>query len=217
MTEQQKHHLLALLHSKPFVERKKSIDSEIKHFGISEVNIESEISNVENEFANGIKNLNANQLNNLMERVQRNGLEIESLRERLFYYDISEDFHQNIFDFFHSYFQSYKPVDVGELDTEFKGVQVASRDDFNKIINQGWTGDWTLNPDNINPLRVQIASMNESGNFPRGFYLNADISKIEAIPYGQEMKYKLFISNPVIINTGNKNVKFIAQPVRYIR
>ena len=96
-------------------------------------------------------------------------------------------------------------------------VQVASRDNFNTIINQGWTGDWDLTPEYIEPRRVQVASMNDNGAFPRGCYLNADIIDMRPIQYPDKIRYRLFIANPVIINTGNRNVRFTSNPVRHIR
>ena len=59
--------------------------------------------------------------------------------------------------------------------------------------------------------------MNETGTFPRGYYLNADIVRVEPIKYGDQIRYRVFISNPVVINTGNRNVKFNVNPVRYIK
>ncbi len=137
--------------------------------------------NVENAFSNGIGNLNSNQLNNLLRQAQQSGVNTDDIKRRLTFYEINEDYHQNIIQFFQDYIQSDDPIDVGNLDTEFRGVQVASRDNFNTIINQGWTGDWILTPENIEPRRVQVASMNDGGVFPRGYYLNADIADIQPI------------------------------------
>ncbi len=59
--------------------------------------------------------------------------------------------------------------------------------------------------------------MNDGGVFPRGYYLNADIADIQPIQYNDQIRYRVFITNPVIINTGNRNVRFNLNPVRYIR
>lgn len=217
MTERQRAYLLMLLYSLPISNRHERMISEIKHFGLSDIDLQAELINIENSFTNGVHNLNANQLNNILTQVRQNGVNPEIIIKRLEFYEINKEFHENIIQFFQDYTQTYEPIDVGELDAEFRGVQVASRDDFNTIINKGWTGDWDLNPDNINPKRVQVASMNDDGAFPRGCYLNADIIDIQPIQYPDKIRYRLFIANPVTINTGNRNVKFIAQPVRYIR
>ncbi len=206
-----------LLHSLPNGEQHERLNSEIRHFGLSESELQAELTTVESAFGNGIRNLNSNQLNNIMTWVQQNGVSSDYIKRRLEFYEINIDFHENIIQFFQDYMQADEPIDVGNLDPEFRGVQVASRDNFNTIINQGWTGDWDLNPDHIEPRRVQVASMNDNGTFPRGCYLNADIIKIQPIQYSDKIRYRLFIANPVPINTGNRNVKFIAQPVRYIR
>lgn len=101
------------------------------------------------------------------------------------------------------------------LDAVFRGVQVTSRDNFNTIIEQGWTGDWDFQPANLHTQRVQVASMNETGPFPRGYYLNADITDIQPIVDDNGVRHRIFIANPQIINSGNRNVKFIANPVSY--
>ena len=217
MTGRQKAYLLMLLHSLPKSDRNERLNSEMKHFGLSDNELQIEIANVESVFNEGIRNLNANQLNNILTIVQQNGITDDNIKKRLEFYEVDNDFHENIIQFFEDYAKTNEPIDVGNLDTEFRGVQVASRDNFNDIINKGWTGDWDLNPDNIDPRRVQVASMNDDGPFPRGCYLNADIVEIQAIQHADKIRYRLFIANPSIINTGNRNVKFIAQPVRYIK
>lgn len=217
MTGQQKAYLLMLLHSLPSNERQERLKVEIKHFGLTDEDLQSEILNVKNTFNNGIRSLNQNQLSNLLTQVQQNGVNDDNIRKRLAFYEINEDHHENIIQFFYDYMQSDEPIDVGELDTQFSGIQVASRDNFNTIINQGWTGDWDINPDNIEPRRVQVASMNDDGLYPRGYYLNADIKDIQPIQYTGKVRYRIFIENPMIVNTGNRNVKFTAMPVRHIR
>jgi hypothetical protein len=217
MTGRQRTYILMLLHSLPNGDQNERLNTEMKHFGLSESELKTELINIESAFNNSIHNLNSNQLNNILTQVQQNGVNPDNIRRRLEFYEINRGFHENIIQFIQDYVQADEPIDVGNLDTEFHGVQVASRDNFNAIINKGWTGDWDLNPDNIDPRRVQVASMNDKGAFPRGCYLNADIIDIRPIQHPDKIRYRLFIANPVIINTGNRNVKFIAQPVRYIR
>jgi hypothetical protein len=217
MTEQQNAYLLMLLHSLPKNDRIERLKSEMNHFGLTDNELEIEFTNIENTFNNGIHKLNSNQLNNILKQVYQNGVIPGDIRKSLEFYEIHKDFHENIICFFKNNMQADKPIDVGYLDSEFRGVQVASRDNFNTILSQGWTGDWDLNPDHIHPRRVQVASMNDDGAYPRGYYLNADIIDIKAIQHPDKIRYRLIIANPTIINTGNRNVKFIAQPVRYIR
>lgn len=216
MTGRQKAYLLKLLHITPAIERKETLYSELKNMGISENDIPNVVLEVENAFDNGIRNLNKNQLDIILKTAAEK-LNINDIKRRLTFFEINEDHHANIIQFFQDYILGGIEIDVEDLDKEFKGVQVASRDDFNDIINKGWTGDWTLEPQNIPTQRIQVASMNDNGPFPRGYYLNADIVKIQAIDYNGSPKYRIYIANPVIINTGNRNVRFIAQPVRYMR
>lgn len=216
MTKSQKVYLLSTLHSTPNSKRNEFLHNEMKNFALTDSEIQTEYHNIISEFNSSIGTLNSKQFENLVneEKIKH---DINNVRRRLGIYEIKKDYQDNIISFFQSFAQANEPIDVGELDLEFKGIQVASRDNFNTIINQGWTGDWDLNPENINIRNVQIASMNDDGQFPRGYYLNAEIVKIEPINYPEKVRYRIFFSNPKIINTGNRNVKFIAQPVRYIR
>jgi hypothetical protein len=217
MTAQQKAYLLRLLHTLPFIDRPSRLLTEISHFGISQNEMQSSVLEVENLFEKGIGNLNSNQLNNLLTFTQGNEVSHENIKRKLDFYEVDKKYQSHILEFLRDFTEANVSVDSGDLDKQFRGVQVASRDNFNTIINQGWTGDWDLNPNNIDPRRVQIASMNEDGLFPRGYYLNADIIDIQPIQHFDSIRYRLFIANPEIINSGNRNVKFIAQPVRYMR
>lgn len=217
MTAGQRAYLLMLLFSVPRNDRNERLSSEMTHFGLSDSELQLEQINIESAFNNGIRHLNLNQLNNILSKMPQNGVTPDYIRRRLEFFEINKDFHENIIQFFQDYVQVGESIDVGDLDPEFHGIQVASRDNFNTIINQGWTGDWDLNPENIDPRRVQVASMNDDGAFPRGYYLNADIIDIKPIQYPDKTRYRLFIANPVVINTGNRNVRFISQPVRHIR
>jgi len=217
MKGQQRSYILMLLHSLPERERYERLNSEMRHLGISDIHFQKELLDIEDVFNNGIKKLNSNQLNNILIQIQQNGVNMNYISQRLDFFEIDKKYHENIIQFFQEYISADKIIDVGDLDAEFRGVQVASRDNFNTIINQGWTGDWVLTPENIDPLRVQVASMNNNGIFPRGYYLNADIIDIQPIQYKGQIRYRIFITNPIIINTGNRNVKFNLNPVRYIR
>lgn len=216
MTKSQNVYLQLILHSNPSNKRTEILYSEMKNFGILDDAIQTEFQYIISQFKSGIGILNSKQFENLI-REEQIKHDINNLRRRLGIYEINKDYQENIIVFFQNFAISNEPIDVSELDLEFKGIQVASRDNFTTIINQGWTGDWDLNPENINILKVQVASMNDDGQFPRGYYLNAEIVKIEPIVYPEKIRYRIYISNPHIINTGNRNVKFIAQPVRYMR
>jgi len=168
------------------------------------------------KFNEGIKQLNNKQLLNIKEKINSVGFDEEMIESRLKFYEIDEIHFDEILSFFKSYLATNVALDVSNIDEGFKGVQVASRDDFNRIINQGFTGDWVLTPNSIKHNFVQVASMNESGQFPRGHYLNAEIAKFSPIKYGDQTRYRIFIKNPIIVDSGNRNVKFNLNPVKYI-
>ena len=169
-----------------------------------------------NRYQNGIKKLNQNQLSNIIGKINTSRYDEVMVKSRLKFYEIDKGYFEEILGFFKNYSDSNIAVDVSEIDAYFKGVQVASRDDFNKIINQGYTGDWVLTPTSIKHKFVQVASMNETGRFPRGNYLNAEIYKIEPIEYNSQTRYRIHIKNPIVVDSGNRNIKFNMNPVKYI-
>ena len=178
---------------------------------------EEYISTLNHMYNNGIKHLNANQLKNILNQFDDNHQYNQNdIKSRLSFYEISEQYFENIMSFFEGYKLSLEPICVEDLDEGFRGVQVATRDDFNKILADGYTGDWVLSPENIRIRKVQIASMNETGNYPRGYFINADIKKIEKVYRGTQLRHRIFIENPKIVNSGNNNIKFNNNPVRYI-
>ncbi len=192
------------------------LDEELSYFNLNSPQKLKFHSEINQKFLNGIKHLNQNQLSNILEKTNFSGFDEEMIKSRLKFYEIDKMYFEEILSFFKDYIASSVAIDVSDIDDEFKGVQVASRDDFNRIINQGWTGDWVITPSSVKHNRVQVASMNETGRFPRGHYLNAEIEDISPIEYGDQTRYRIFISNPVIIDSGNRNVKFNLNPVKYI-
>lgn len=216
MTNKQLAGVLQKLHEKKSNNIKQTLNEELDYFGLNEIEKVSYENILLEKFSNGIKHLNANQLENIIAKIDSSKYDEELIRSRLKYYEIQKQYFDEIFYFFQNFASTIESIDVAEIDTEFKGLQVASRDDFNTIINQGWTGDWVITPNSILQNNVQVASMNETGRFPRGFYLKAEIEKISPIKYGDQVRYRIFIKNPVVIDSGNRNVKFNLNPVKYI-
>ncbi|MBF0694647.1 MAG: hypothetical protein IR153_06280 [Flavobacterium sp.] len=191
-------------------------DSDIACYGITDDDFVQIKETILQKFNNGIKHLNKNQLSNIIERINKSGYDEELVKSRLKFYEVDKNYIIEIMDFFKNFTMMNIQIDVSDIDADFKGLQVASRDDFNMIINQGYTGDWVITPSSIKVNRVQVASMNELGKFPRGYYLNADIEKITPIKYDDQIRYRIFIKNPVVVDSGNRNVKFNVNPIRYI-
>lgn len=204
------------LHGDKTIDLAKRLDEELNFFNLNSSQKQKIHTEIIQKFLNGIKHLNQNQLLNILEKTNFSGFDEEMIKSRLKFYEIEKMYFDEILSFFKDYIASNVAIDVSDIDDEFKGVQVASRDDFNRIINQGWTGDWVITPSSVKHSRVQVASMNETGRFPRGHYLNAEIEDISPIEYGVQTRYRIFISNPVIIDSGNRNVKFNLNPVKYI-
>lgn len=216
MTKQQK---AAILYSlfKNSSDRTNMMGSLINQMNITSNEIDLMKNKILDEFDSGIGSLNKNQFDNILRMIEGNSFTEQEIIDKLNFYEIKKEFHDNIMSFLDCFKQANKSINIDKIDLNFKGIQVATFDDFNQIINQGWTGDWVIVPKNVNPKRIQIASMNETGSFTRGYYINADIEKFEPIPYEGKIRYRIYISNPIIINSGNRNIKFSNNPVRYIK
>ena len=215
MTELQIASLLLLLHQTPTFQRAGVLQKELQHFGLTKDEMALESANILQAFQHGVGKLNTLQLQNLLSLVAENGIHEGSLLKKLAFYEVAQQNQNPIVTFIKQYYQAGVSIDAVDLDAEFRGIQVASRDNFNTIIEQGWTGDWDFQPANLRTQRVQVASMNETGPFPRGYYLNADITDIQPIVNDNGVRYRIFIANPQIINSGNRNVRFIANPISY--
>jgi len=193
-----------------------SLEEKLKFFNLNEEEKERYKEKIKNSYKNGIKALNKNQLLNIIDKISVSRYDEDSIKSRLKFYEIDMLYYSEILNFLKDYSSLNIAIDVSNIDENFKGVQVASRDDFNTIINQGYTGDWVLSPNSITHNFVQVASMNETGRFPRGNYLNAEITKIEPVKYDSQTRYRIHIKNPIVIDSGNRNVKFKMNPVTYI-
>ena len=216
MNDIQKTNLLLRIHGLSNKEIETILKAEFDLISAQENTPEFSIDGFLEEFETGIKNLNANQFKNILNDINTHGFDELRIQERLGFYEIPLRFQNKIIDFFKGYKASLEPIKVEHLDITFKGVQVATRDNFNDIINNGYTGDWVVSPQNIRHRRIQIASMNETGSYPRGYFINADIVKIEPVYWGDQLRQRIFISNPIIVNSGNTNIRFNMNPVSYI-
>ncbi|WP_029034553.1 hypothetical protein [Salinimicrobium terrae] len=208
--------VLQQLHDEKLNNKGQSLSGMLDRFNLDPEEKDNMVNLIKTKYENGIKNLNKNQLSNISTKIFSDGFNEEYIKSRLKFYEVEKQYFQEIVSFYKNYSDINITIDVSDLDQDFKGVQVASRDDFNKIINQGYTGDWVLTPSSVKHNYVQVASMNETGLFPRGNYLNAEIDRIEPIEYGDQVRYRIFIKNPIVVDSGNRNVKFNLNPVRYV-
>ena len=193
------------------------LDSLISHFEISDSDKKLTKQKVLENYNSGVSHLNPKQFDNLITIAKDENLDENEIVNKLKFYEIEKKYQNHIIKFLKGYNQANKQIEVSKIDSDFKGVQVATNDDFNKILSCGYTGDWVIDPKNVKPLRIQIASMNETGSYTRGYYMNADIDRMEPIEYEEKIRYRIFIKNPIIVNSGNRNIRFTTNPVRYIK
>ena len=139
----------------------------ISHFEISESDKEMAIQKILDDYKIGISNLNPMQFDNLIQIANNKILDEIKIVDKLNFYEVDKKHHNYIVDFLNGYHQSNKQIEVSKIDSNFKGVQVATNDDFNKILELGFTGNWVLDPNNVKPRRIQIASMSETGSYTR--------------------------------------------------
>ena len=218
MNDIQKAFILNQLSSIPQQQRLDFVKSQLHYFGLTKQEIEDSARDVMDDFKNGLGTLVEKQFLTLKDRFNAAKNKHDSLKIMLHHFEVNELSQKLILQFFDSFQKSQKEVDITDLDESFSGIQVVTDGDFNTIFNQGWSGEWVVELGKINRkgiTRIQIASMKDDGPFPRGFYINADIVNIVPTP-NTDGRYRFHFSNPQIINSGNRNVKFNQNPVRYI-
>jgi hypothetical protein len=140
----------------------------------------------------------------------------QDIDKRMAYYGSSDESIAAVVALSKAYENYSKGLKVNDLETDFVGVQIATRDSLLDIRNLGYTGYWRLNPRKVKNRRIQLASMAEGGPTPRGYYLNAEVVGVEEVETNDGVRYKVVLANAVIINSGNPNVKFNRTPVTYI-
>lgn len=218
MNDIQKAYILNQLPQMPHQQRLDFVESQLHFFGLAKQEIKVSTREVMDEFENGLGTLLEKQFSTLKDRFNVAKNNHESLKIMLDHFEVNESSQKLILQFFDSLQKSQKEVDIIDLDDSFSGIQVVTDGDFNTILNQGWSGEWVVELGKIKSrgiTRIQIASMKDNGPFPRGFYINADIVNIVPTP-NMDGRYRFHFSNPQIINSGNRNVKFNQNPVRYI-
>jgi hypothetical protein len=139
------------------------------------------------------------------------------LTQRILFYGGNETNVTAILNLYEDYLVFAKGVRVKDLDGDFSGVQIATRDSLVEVRSAGYTGYWKINPKRVKNARIQVASMASEGPTPRGYYLNAEVDEVEAVKTSEGIRYKVKIKNAVIINSGNPKVKFKRSPVTYIK
>lgn len=205
--------VLSTLHNARISERLDLLKKEMLFFNLNPDDLLLETANVQTQFKNGIEKLNPTQLGNLIQILEEEGeAGLNKVKDKLRYYEVEDTYKENIVVYLRSYINSGKPISDVDLYQNFKGIQVATRDSFNKLLSQGFTGNWDFNPDNVIEMKLCIASMNDTGAYPRGYVILADIDRFEMNENG---RYLIYFSHPQIFNTGNRNVKFSQQAVRY--
>ncbi len=217
MTIKQHTFLILTLFKSNTNDLEKEISNLILDFEISESDIEMTKQKILDDYKLGVSNLNSKQFDNLIQIAKNKILDEIQIVDKLNFYEVDKKHHNHIVNFLKGYHQSNKQIEVSKIDSNFKGVQVATYDDFNKILELGYTGNWLLDPNNVKPRRIQIASMSETGSHTRGYYINADIEKMEPLVEQGKTRYRIYLKNPKIVNSGNRNIKFSNNPVRYIR
>lgn len=196
-------------------EREEALDQILLGYALDEIQVEEIKQMILSELVVMVGSFNNLQCLNILDMIVRKELKAR-LSERVLFYGGSEENVISILNFYEDYLEFAKGVQVEELDEDFSGVQIATRDNLIDIRNSGYTGYWKINPKRVRYARIQLASMAGEGSTPRGYYLNAEVDGIEPVKTNEGIRYKVKIKNAVIVNSGNPNVKFKRSPVTYI-
>jgi hypothetical protein len=191
------------------------VSAVLKDYSLSEsdsANVESFIlQNVEVMFGR----LNDLQRWNILDMINQR-VSPQDIEKRMVYYGSEGESVAAVVAFSQVYENYSKGLKVQDLETDFVGVQIATRDSLLDIRTLGYTGYWRLNPKRVKNRRIQMASMADGGPTPRGYYLNAEVVEVEEVETNDGVRYKVVLANAVIKNSGNPNVKFNRTPVTYI-
>ena len=83
----------------------------------------------------------------------------QDIEKRMVYYGSEGESVAAVVAFSQVYENYSKGLKVQDLETDFVGVQIATRDSLLDIRTLGYTGYWRLNPKRVKNTRIQIASM----------------------------------------------------------
>ena len=195
--------------------RAKKLQSCITEYGFEEIDVIEIAQELELNAKNMLSSLNELQFKNIYTMILNNESK-QRLCERLDFFYASNETKQ-AWQYFHDKHTLYvKGIQVKSLDSEFHGIQIATRESLEEIANQGYTGYWKVNPKKLVNNKIQLASMANKGSTPRGYFLNADIVHIECVSTDEGKRHKIQIANAVLRNSGNQNIKFKRNPVTYI-
>ncbi len=193
----------------------------LSNFGVNPdetLEIEELSSKLNYLYNQGLCVLSRSQFTRLSEIVKNDGYVEERIQRQLrVVFDIEEEYHPAIHDFYRKYSLMHKEIFVNDLCSGFTGVQVVTADNFNTLITQGFSGDWVLNPENVPGNYLQIASFSDSGLHPRGYYIIAIITDFMLVPNSDPKRYRIFFRDAQIIDTGNRNIRFNSNPVSLLR
>ncbi len=196
-------------------ERPQILDRILLGYGISKIQAEEIKRVLLNEVVDMVGVFNDLQRLNILDMLACKESS-NSLTQRILFYGGNETIVTSILNFYEDYLLVANGISVTDLESDFSGVQIATRDNLIDIRNSGYTGYWKINPKRVRNARIQLASMASEGSTPRGYYLNAEVEGIEPVNTNEGIRYKVKIKNAVIINSGNPNVKFKRSPVTYI-
>jgi hypothetical protein len=102
-----------------------------------------------------------------------------------------------------------KEVKITELDKEFSGLQICTENDPNKLMSDGFSGEWKLKLKRAEGCEyLQVFSLTD-----RGLYFIAKITGFKKLKNG---KYQLFFTDAELQRHASKNLKFTRNVVRYI-
>ena len=149
--------------------------------------------------------LNKAQQKNIKDKISENKSK-SFVMDRMAYYGLNPEQQIATYD---ALLDEAKGVFINDIDAKFSGIQVATRENLNDIIQRGSTGDWQIDHERAAAFKmIRIASMVD-----RGLYLTATIVKLDTLENGKTL---VFFEKPIFFRHPHNNIKFDRNVVAYI-
>ena len=154
---------------------------------------------------NTMVNLNVKQFNLLNDYV-KSGRDESFVKKRISLFGVNPEDQAALYS---QLLLANKEVKITELDKEFSGLQICTENDPNKLMSDGFSGEWKLKLKRAEGCEyLRVFSLTD-----RSLYFTARIAGFERLKNG---KYKIFFTDADLQRHECRNIKFTRNVVRYI-
>jgi len=197
MTESKRIKLIIALHVLPKHMREVFLKEQLTELNIVGGDFYKEMDNILGIFNNSIIALNSKQLENLINDAKTNFQYLYILR-KLDVYHIDLCYVENIMTFLKRVNLEFSAKN--EFIEILTGKIEATKQNLITIIKQGWVGDWDSNPVSNGLKSIKLSTSKNGDALNKRHSLIAKISSVEPIEYIDKIRYRVYISNPKLVN-----------------